>query len=316
MAEVVRELLSRRGAVFFADVARAVGGFPNDVLETLWKMVWAGEVTNDTLEPLRSRAQAAASETRRPHPRHPRAPRTGPAGSEGRWSLRASRWPAPVLDTDRRAALAGAMLDRYGVVTRECAHAEGVAGGFSAVYDVLKALEDRGRVRRGYFVEGRGGAQFALPGADDRLRSHRAADVDAAPLVLAATDPANAYGALLEWPASQTDSRPQRAAGALVVLRDGELLGWLGRGDHPLLTFLPEEEPARSDDARALARALAERVDSGGLRALLIATIDGAEAERSPLAPCFLGAGFSATAQGLMRRGRHARGAETTAAET
>ncbi len=316
MAATVRELLSRRGAVFFADVVRAVGGFPNDVLETLWKMVWAGEITNDTLEPLRSRTQAAASEARRPHPRHPRAPRTGPAGSEGRWSLRASRWPAQVLDTDRRAALARAMLDRYGVVTRECAHAEGVAGGFSAVYDVLKALEDRGRVRRGYFVEGRAGAQFALPGADDRLRSHRAADVDAAPLVLAATDPANAYGAVLEWPAGKTDARPQRAPGALVVLQDGELLGWLGRGDHPLLAFLPDEEPARSAAARTLARALAERVDSGGLRALLIATIDGVEAGRSALAEYFVGAGFSATAQGLFRRGSHARSAEAAGMET
>jgi ATP-dependent Lhr-like helicase len=316
MAAVVRELLSRRGAVFFADVARAVGGFPNDVLETLWKMVWAGEVTNDTLEPLRSRAQAAASETRRPHPRHPRAPRTGPAGSEGRWSLRAARWTAPAGDTERRTALARALLDRYGVVTREAAHAEGIAGGFAAVYDVLKALEDQGRVRRGYFVEGRGGAQFALPGADERLRAHRAVDVDAPLLVLAATDPANAYGGLLDWPATATDSRPQRAAGALVVLRDGELLGWMGRGEHPLLTFLPDEEPARSEASRALARALAERVDSGGLRALLVATIDGVDAAGSPLAESFLGAGFAPSARGLLRRARSPRGAGTTAVET
>jgi ATP-dependent Lhr-like helicase len=317
-AQIIRELLSRRGAVFFADVARAVGGFPNDVLETLWKMVWAGEITNDTLEPLRSRMQAATAESRRPHPRRApptRAPRTGPPGSEGRWSLRSARWPAPADETSRRTTLARALLDRYGVVTRESAHAEGIAGGFGAVYDVLKALEDRGKVRRGYFVEGRGGAQFAAPGADERLRSHREPDPDAAPVVLAATDPANAYGGVLDWPASSTDARPQRAAGALVVLRDGELLGWLGRGDHPLLTFLPDEEPERTDAARALAGALAARVDGEGLRVLLVASIDGVEAERSPLAPAFLGAGFLPTAQGLMRRGRATREVAATHVE-
>jgi ATP-dependent Lhr-like helicase len=316
LAASIRELLSRRGAVFFADIARAVGGFPNDALEALWKMVWAGEITNDTLEPLRSRTQAAASESRRSHPRHPRAPRTGPAGSEGRWSLRASRWAAAPGDTDRRAALARALLDRYGVVTREAAHAEGVAGGFAAVYDVLKALEDQGRVRRGYFVEGRGGAQFALPGADERLRSHRDADPAAATLVLAATDPANAYGGVLDWPSGTTESRPQRAAGALVVLRDGELLGWMGRGEHPVLTFLPDEEPARTEAARALAGALAGRVDSAGLRALLISTLDGVAATDSPLAGVFLDAGFSPTAQGLQRRARKAASAATSAVET
>ncbi len=315
-AAAIRDLLSRRGAVFFADIARAVGGFPNDVLDALWKMVWAGEITNDTLEPLRTRSHAAASESRRPHPRHPRAPRTGPPGSEGRWSLRASRWAAMPGDTDRRTALARALLDRYGVITRETAHAEGVSGGFAAVYDVLKALEDQGRVRRGYFVEGRGGAQFALPGADERLRSHRDADPTASVLVLAATDPGNAYGGVLDWPAGETDARPQRAAGALVVLRDGELLGWMGRGDHPVLTFLPDEEPARTEAAGALAAALAGRVESAGLRALLISTIDGVDAVRSPLAGVFLGAGFSATAQGLQRRARRTAGAASSAVET
>jgi ATP-dependent Lhr-like helicase len=278
--------------------------------------VWAGEITNDTLEPLRSRALAAAAEARRPHPRHPRAPRTGPAGSEGRWSLRASRGSEIAGDTDRRAALAHALLDRYGVVTREAAHAEGVPGGFAAVYDVLKALEDQGRVRRGYFVQGRGGAQFALPGADERLRSHRDAEACAAPLVLAASDPANAYGGLLDWPAGKTEARPQRAAGALVVLGDGELLGWLGRGEHPLLTFLPEEEPARTEAARALAAALAARVTSSGARALLVPSIDGAFAADSPLARFFLEAGFVPTARGLLRRASPAPRAKPAAAET
>jgi ATP-dependent Lhr-like helicase len=305
VADGLRELLGRRGAVFFTDIARTLGGFPNDVLDVIWQMVWSGEVTNDTLEPLRSRARALASEAqRRQHPRHTRAPRTGPPGSEGRWSLRSARWASErPSDTDRRAAVARSLLDRYGVVTREAAHAEGIAGGFAVVYEVLKALEDQGRVRRGYFVEGRGGAQFALPGADERLRARRDPRDDIAPLVLAATDPANAWGALLDWPSGTSDARPQRAAGALVVLHEGALLGWLGRGEHPLLTFLPPEEPARTDIAHRLARALADRVERGKHRALLIATVDGVDAARSPLAPAFAAAGFTATLRGLLRRG-------------
>ncbi len=263
LAARVRDLLARRGAIFFADIARELGGFPTAALDVLWQMVWAGEVTNDTLEPLRSRARALREETRRAskrsrpervlsrHERTSRTPRGGPPGSEGRWSLRASRWTARPSDTDRSADLARSLLERYGLVTREAAHAEGIAGGFTAVYDVLKALEDQGRVRRGYFVEGRGGAQFALPGADERLRALREPRPDAAAIVLAATDPANAWGAIVDWPASVAEGRPQRAAGALVVIRDGVLLGWLGRGQHPLLTFLPETRHRHAHTPRA-----------------------------------------------------------------
>jgi ATP-dependent Lhr-like helicase len=310
LADSVRALLGRRGAVFFADIVRGASvqsgrGFPNDVLDVLWQMVWSGEITNDTLEPLRSRARALTGESqRRQHPSRARAPRTGPAGSEGRWSLRAARWGTRPSETDRGMALARSLLDRYGIVTREAAYAEGIAGGFAAVYDVLKALEDQGRVRRGYFVEGRGGAQFAWAGADERLRACREPRSDAHPLVLAATDPASAWGALLDWPASEAESRPQRAAGARVVLHDGSLLGWLGRGDHPLVTFLPDPAAARSDAASRLARALGEHVDRGKHRALLISTIDGIDAARSPLAPAFAAAGFGATMHGLLRRGR------------
>jgi ATP-dependent Lhr-like helicase len=207
--------------------------------------------------------------------------------------------------------VARSLLDRYGVVTREAAHAEGIAGGFAVVYDVLKALEDQGRVRRGYFVEGRGGAQFALPGADERLRARRDPRDDVAPLVLAATDPANAWGALLDWPGTG-EARPQRAAGALVVLHEGALLGWLGRGEHPLLTFLPPEEPARSDAAHRLARALADRVERGRHRALLIATVDGVDAAHSPLAPAFAAAGFMATLRGLLKRGHGEQAVDDT----
>jgi ATP-dependent Lhr-like helicase len=294
----IRAVLTRRGAVFFADLVRDVGGFPNDLREALWQMVWSGEVTNDTFEPLRAFSPSARAQSRRrPHPRRPRAA----APAEGRWSLRASRWATAPGETDRRTALARALLDRYGVVTREAAHAEGVAGGFAAVYDVLKAMEDQGRVRRAYFVEGRGGAQFALPGADERLRELRASRDGALPLILAATDPANAWGALLDWPNSSSGS-PQRAAGALVVLWEGTPLGWLGRGDHALLTFLPPDEAMRVEGAGALARALARLVDELSRRALLISSIDGIEAARSPLAPAFARAGFVTTARGLFKR--------------
>jgi ATP-dependent Lhr-like helicase len=170
------------------------------------------------------------------------------------------------------------------------------------VYDVLKALENQGRVRRGYFVQGRGGAQFAVPGADDRLRALRDEDDTRAAIILAATDPANAWGALLDWPEPVGAARPQRAAGARVALRDGALLGWLGRGEHPLLTFLPDEEGSRAAAAQALATALGNLVDGRRRRALLISTVDGIAAGQSPLAPHFIRAGFVATMQGLFKR--------------
>jgi ATP-dependent Lhr-like helicase len=320
-AEAVRRVLARRGAVFFADLAREVGGFPNDVLAVLWQMVWAGEVTNDTLEPLRARVRPVKVRSRpdrRPaasRPERPpvdgfrpadgaptRNPRVTPRGGEGRWSLRAARWIAVPSETDRRASIARVLLGRYGIVTREAAHAEDVPGGFAGIYDVLKTLEAQGRVRRGYFVEGRGGAQFAQPGADEGLRQMRDADAGAPPIVLAATDPANVWGAILDWPPSPGDARPQRAAGAVVVLADGALLGWMGRGENPVLTFLPEDEGARAEGAHSLAKGFAELVDSGARPALLVGSIDGVDASASSLAPAFARAGFVATARGLMKR--------------
>src|SRR5262249_43424115 len=154
-------------------------------------------------------------------------------------------------------------------------HAEGIEGGFSAVYEVLKAMEDAGRVRRGYFLGGRGATQFALPGAEDRLRALRDPSGDARrTIVLAATDPANPYGASLPWPGARpqeadAEARPQRAAGAVVVLHDGALLGWLARSGESLVTFIggarvgegeaaAEADPGRAGLARTLTRALGE----------------------------------------------------------
>jgi ATP-dependent Lhr-like helicase len=281
----------------------------------------------------------------RPDPRAARSWRRGPPGSEGRWSLRSARFGKMPSPTERRTALARALLERYGVVTREAAHAEGIAGGFSAVYEVLKAMEDAGRVRRGYFVAERGATQFALPGADDRLRAAREPEGAPKIVVLAATDPANPYGASLAWPHVEEGSRPkppqdgapgsasappsrpkppqdgapgsasappsrpkpQRAAGAKVILRDGALLGWLGRREEALLTFLPSDEPHATTAANDLVAAVTGMItQSPSRRALLLATIDGKDASSHPLAPLFVRAGFVKKTGSAMLLRRHA----------
>jgi ATP-dependent Lhr-like helicase len=301
LCDKLRRELRRRGASFFADLQAATGAFPADLLRALWDLVWAGEATNDTLAPLRSYLRGEPKEDRRiPHLGRPfRSRRIGPPGSEGRWSLLPEPGGTP---TERAAALAQTLLARHGVVTREAVHAEEIPGGFAAVYPVLKAMEDAGRARRGYFVEGLGGAQFAVPGAEERLRSFREEEREPRTLVLAATDPANPYGATLPWPRGDGEGRAQRAAGAQVVLHDGALLAWLGRGEHNLHAFLPAEEPARTRSARALARALAAQVEEGRRKALLIARVDGEDVNASPLAPGLRESGFTAGTKGYLKR--------------
>ncbi|HWT85074.1 MAG TPA: DEAD/DEAH box helicase, partial [Myxococcales bacterium] len=312
LAARLRVQLRKRGASFFADLQAATGAFPTDLLKALWDLVWAGEVTNDTLAPLRSYLRGAPKDDRRiPRMGQPfRSRRIGPSGSEGRWSLLPEASGTP---TERVTALAQALLARHGVVTREAVHAEDIAGGFAAVYPVLKAMEEAGRARRGYFVEGLGGAQFAVPGAEERLRAFRETSGEPLTQVLAATDPANPYGATLPWPRVDGEGRAQRAAGAQVVLHDGELAGWLGRGEHNLQTFLPDEEPARSRAGRALAHALAAQVDEGRRKAFLIARVDGEDVNASPLAPALREAGFTPGMKGYLKRaplGRDAPQAE------
>ena len=325
LAGRVRALLASRGALFFSDLLAMTSAFSQDLLSAIWDLVWAGEVTNDTLAPLRSFLRGAAEEERTKRAalrmRGFRSRRVGPPGSEGRWSLlphvraqvfadgeraegkTASLVPAGPSETERRAALARSLLERYGVVTREAVHAEGILGGFSAVYDVLKAMEEAGRVRRGYFVAGLGATQFAAPGAEDRLRSMR--DRPEAPhiVALAATDPANPYGAALPWPERAEGARPGRAAGAQVVLCDGELIGYLGRAERSLLTFLPADEPERGHAAAALASALSQLIESGRRRSLLIAQVDGEPTEKSKLAPHLSSAGFTPMSRGFFKRG-------------
>jgi ATP-dependent Lhr-like helicase len=190
--------------------------------------------------------------------------------------LAGGKEPTP---TEQRMALAAALLERHGVVTRDAVIAEGVSGGFGAVYPVYREMEERGRVRRGYFVEGLGGAQFAVAGAIDRLRSLRrepGADTsaEAATILLSAGDPANPYGATLAWPRDEERHRrsPSRAAGAYVVLHDGDLVLYLEKGGKSLLTFGPFEDRSVAGSAIEALRGL---LADGQLKRLQVERLDG-----------------------------------------
>lgn len=302
----IRELLQDRGGLHFDQLCAAIGDFPNDLLDVLWRLVWNGEVTNDTLAPLRS-LRAASSPAGRRRDRSPRgrfrSRRSGRLpGSEGRWSLLEAVIPGEIgpTVTERQMAIAGQLVERYGVLTREMLAREQVAGGFAGVYPVLKAMEEAGRIRRGYFVVGLGAAQFAAPGAEDRLRGCRNRAESPVCLIMAATDPANPWGNILPWPEHAGDQRLQRVAGAVVIVRDGCLLGFLSRTGQQLTTFadlLPDDE----DQARQFAQTLAGLAAPG--RPLLLTSIDGATADQSPLAPILRGHGFFTSSKGLLCRG-------------
>jgi ATP-dependent Lhr-like helicase len=316
--------LAERGASFFPALHEAAGGgYPGETVDAIWNLVWKGAITNDTFHALRAftrpperrrkrpaSATFSAAETdrsasgsaTRPRPGQAfRSRRSTPPTAEGRWSLVSARIASSVTPTEWSTALARQLLSRYGVMTREVAAAEGIAGGFSAVYDVLKAMEDAGRIRRGYFVTAVGATQFALPAALDLLRSLKDAPDDPEVVLLAATDPANPYGTILRWPATGEQAEggraPTRTVGSLVILINGTLAAYISRGARQLLVFLPEDEPARS----SLARALAERLAGLGL---LIAEINGVPAEEHVLARFLVDAGFSPSAMGFHVRRR------------
>jgi ATP-dependent Lhr-like helicase len=282
----VRELIAAKGALFYSELLGRTKAFPPDLLEAIWALVFAGELTNDTLAPIRS---LASNEPRTSARGRFRSRRLGPPGSEGRWSP----LPDPArarTETERKTALARQLLARHGVLCRESIDAEAVSGGFASFYPILKAMEERGRVRRGWFVADLAATQFALPGADDRLRSVRGS---LRPVVLAATDPASAYGAAIPWP-DREGARPQRTGGAHVVLAGGELLGWLGPGGGSLLVFAAE------DRAKELAGAL--RDFATGDRAVVIERIDGTPSLESPWSRHLEAAGFRRTGQGYLSR--------------
>ncbi len=297
-ALAIVEALGGRGALFFRQIADAIGSTDDKaLLLSLWESVWSGHVTNDTLTPMRALTghHRSGSSPRPPRPRRgPQLPaRTGPPSAAGRWSLVPEREESP---TRRLHALSEQLLDRYGIVTRGAVAAEKVGGGWAAIYGVLAAAEEAGRARRGYFIEGLGGSQFALPGAVDRLRA--AAREEAHTQVLAATDPANPYGAALEWPArSEGGHRPGRKAGALVVIVDGSLILYVERGGRTVLSFSDESDAlSRAADAIALA------VHDGMLGRLNVEQADGEAITDTPLGAALLAAGFRHTSRGLRPR--------------
>src|SRR5437667_2581113 len=298
----LREVLASRGASFFPQLlAAARGGFAPELGDALWDLVWAGEVTNDTFHAVR----ALIAPVRRS--RRVAAGRGLRDDVAGRWSLTAAAGDAPATPTERATAQVRALLERHGLVTRETVRAETFGGGFAAAYGIPNAMGDAGRARRGYFVAGCGAAQFALPGAVDRLRAVRERPEEPHATVLAATDPANPYGAALSWPERPEGRKPMRTAGALVVLVDGRLAGWLGRGEEQLLTFVADEadaEPTR----KALATALAAEVGPDRRTTLFIQSVDGAPVDESPISDALREAGFARTPRGYLRRVSRAEG--------
>lgn len=333
--QAIVSLLEGGGGFFFRQLAGALHDADDTGIVTdLWSLVWSGHLTNDTIAPVRALLGSTSSRTagRRRAPRarsrtmggyaRPSGSgmrgsaaagasalslRTGPPTAAGRWAL------LPERDDDvtrRTAHLAESMLERHGVVTRGAAQAEDVAGGFALLYKVLAKLEEAGRVRRGYFVEHLGAAQFGTPATVDRLRSFTR-DPDAAPalqaVVLAATDPANPYGAALPWPDARVDAaaeargestkhRPGRKAGSLVALVDGHLAVYLERGGKSALTFTDDEA-----ELAAAATELAATVRAR-LRSLRVERVNQHSVFGTPLADALSAAGFVATPQGLRLR--------------
>ncbi len=289
----LREHLTQAGASFWPDLlaeaARSVASYDErSVLAALWDLVWAGEVTNDTFAPIRALGWGRPKRDPRGKPRPGALRRAGPPAGAGRWSLvELQSRPAP---TQIAHAKALQLLDRHGVLTREAALAEGVEGGFASVYGVLRALEEAGRVRRGYFVSGLGAAQFALPGAVERLRELRDAPRETEPIVLAATDPAQPYGAALSWP--ESTGRPARAAGAYVVLVGGECAAYLERGGKSLVTF--------GMDSHSWAEAIASLQKESRVRRLVIERINGEPAGDSDEAAALRAVGFRDSYRGLV----------------
>jgi len=307
--------LAGGGAYFFRQLSNAVGSTDDtELLASLWDLVWSGLITNDTLSPLRSYLGASTTKARAvPRSRafrgraRPTMPSTGgPPSAAGRWSL------LPLAEPDttvRGVATAELLLERYGVVTRGAVVSEGIRGGFSLAYRVLSGFEETGRARRGYFVEGLGAAQFATGATVDRLRSFaREPDSEHEPvaITLAATDPANAYGAALAWPPAaiiegaddlKRGHRPGRKAGALVVLVDGGLALYVERGGKTMLTFA-ETERGMTAAAHSLAAAI--RRSGGRLR---VERVNGDFVIGTALGEALVEAGFSITPQGLRLRG-------------
>ena len=296
------------GGAYFAAQLRDMTGAENEqsVLEALWNLTWAGRVTNDTFAPIRS-LLAGGSQAHRVTRRAPRTrayrgmslarPTPRPSSVGGRWSL----LPGIESDAARRATVtAGLLLDRYGVVTRGAVQSEGVPGGFAQAYRVLAGFEEAGHCRRGYVIEKLGAAQFAASATVDRLRTF-AGLADPPPrlaVTLAATDPANPYGAALGWPRRDDVShRPGRKAGGLVVLVDGALVLYLERGGRTVLCFTDDSEILQAAAADLVATSRARRLDT-----LTVEKVNGEGVYGTELATALQEAGFVATPRGYTLR--------------
>ena len=302
----ILDALAPGGAWFFRQLSDAIGASDDTATSSaLWDLVWSARISNDTFTPMRAvlRGGQGSHRSRRTPPRTARLPaRSGPPQTAGRWSL------LPRIETDQtkrtHASIEG-LLDRYGVVTRGSVLAEGLPGGFAAAYKVLSAFEDAGRTRRGYFVEGLGAAQFGTPGSVDRLRSVSEIADAAEPnaITLAATDPANPYGAALPWPETvvgESGHRPGRKAGALVVLVDGEPTLYVERGGKTMLTW------SQSSERLALAATqLGKTAAKAALGDLTVEKVDGGRligSGHSPIRQALEDAGFVSTPRGLKLR--------------
>jgi len=282
--EQIRAALAR-GALFWDELLAAAGLEPELILPALWDLVWAGEVTNDSWQPLRAARRFETQQAERRPRRFSRSRAQAPTATQGRWSLTRALFGQP-----NRRVLAELLLERQGIVTQGSVRAEGIPGGYGAVYGELKALEVLGLCRRGYFVEGLGGAQFALPGAVERLRELRpraGAETDA--LVLAAADPAQPYGAALSWPA-RSAGRAARVAGAHLVLLGGEAVLFVERGGRSLLPLRDLDESW----LRPALEALVAHVRRREIKRLAVERFDGDPVVASEVMPLLLEAGFTA----------------------
>ncbi len=300
VADALRAALGA-GASFWDDLLVAAAAPREEVFTALWGMVWAGEVTNDLWLPLR--APRRLPQLQRPSSggrRRLGARRAAPSAVAGRWSLADRLFRGDVDPAERRRATAELLTGRHGVLTRSATLAEGVPGGYSAIYPALGELETLGTLRRGYFIAGLGGAQFAMPGAVERLRDLRDAQPDDDPrvIVLGAADPAQPYGAAAPWPAREGNRSPSRVFGAQVVLVDGAPALYMERGGKGLLTFEGTDEPAL---ARAV-RALADWVLADRRRKVAIERVDGEPVFGSPLEAPLADAGFRTDLRGLVLR--------------
>jgi ATP-dependent Lhr-like helicase len=306
----VVEALDGGGAFLFRQLAETLGHDDQAALaQALWDLVWAGRVSNDTFGPVRTLVgRGGAHRTARPaprariHGRRVRSPRTavqGPPTVGGRWFALAETTTDP---TAVQLARTETLLGRYGVVTRGSVMAEQTPGGFAGVYRVLRELEQTGACLRGYYIETLGAAQFAAPATVDRVRSHASDDdrpADVRALTLAATDPANPFGAALPWPARADDDestkhRPARKAGSLVVLHDGHLVLYLERGGKKALVF--DDDPVR---LAAASTSLVDTVRSRRVHRLTVETAGGRPVESTALGDALREAGFERTPKGL-----------------